>query len=213
MAKRGRPAGSFAWGARLCATIADRLVHENDALAITVAAKAALDATYTSVPQFDKQNWRDGSDAAAVELVRQTVYKVRKIQCLDVRPGDPEPPGGPVQPSAALMHLARGALKKQKEDLILSKIRSESEGQTANALRIQREIDKLNKSVKQAQAFAESQKHEGAEWRTAASERGVYLSNEENERVRKQQGTARRAALKDEEKSRTPKPFAAPKNK
>ncbi|MFA6312519.1 MAG: hypothetical protein WCV99_04265 [Sterolibacterium sp.] len=194
-AKRGRPPGSLAWGARLCATIAGRLVSQTDALAVTRAAKAALDASYSLAS--DKQNWRKGSDAAAVELVRQTFYRLRKTPHLAV------------QPSPTLMLHAQAALENQVNELKRAKELADASAQAANALHIQREIDKISEPVKQARTFADSQERARAALHAQAREQGVKLSAEAIEGARVQQ----REALRQSVKSRAPRPFATTKHK
>lgn len=194
--KVGRPKGSFAWGARMCATIADEIALKYG-ISIEGAARAALDATY--YVSRDKLNWREGSDKAAVELVRQTVHKIRKNPASKVyfRPG---------LKSYVLAHI-----EKQIHELQQTKNHQELEGEEANARRTQRKIDKLNEPVKEAQAFAESQERDRTSLHAIARERGVELSSDEIKQIEAQQKEALRRAVAAN--SLTPKPFATTKKK
>jgi tRNA uridine 5-carbamoylmethylation protein Kti12 len=189
---RGRPPNKRAIGAWLCATIANKLTQENNLISVTDAARAALDATYSLVGA--KAEWKESTDAMAVEQVRKKVYLIQKN------------PNLAVQHSPLLTLKAKDALKNRIKELNQEKSVAEKADQTPKAKYIKRQINGLEKTTKQSDAFINEQARERASLVKLAKERGIKLSEDDLKKIKAQQLEDFKLSVSRNNKN--PKPFS-----
>lgn len=167
----------------------------------TSACKAALSFTYASAPAMDKLKWKDGSDRAAVQNVRQAFYEIE------------ENPDSRVRVSLDVILRAGEYFKNEIEKLIIKHNDARNKGQVANTQRLQLIMESLSEPVKRAQEYVELRERAKSDLNALAIARGVSFTDEEIKRLKEQQKNAHRDALKRAATHGIQKPFAETKKK